>query len=609
MALAPEGQKDHLSAIIAALFGAFAMRAKEGPHMTSPIWIRLLPIAAVMAIAQPATAEEFAPIFESGSLSGSYLAGRYASRLRDMDIAAGYFAQALRDDPNNSVLIERTFVLAFSAGDLARAEELAVPVLRIDPKHRLAHIVLGLKDFRNKRYSRAADHFRKVDASPVDELTSRLLLAWTAAAQNKFSEALTELDKLSKSDYFAVFRNFHSALVADVLGQKIRAEGFYKKAYEEAGTSYRVVQAYGTFLSRVGKKDEAEDLFDRYLETNDDQPFIRAARDDLKAGRELKPFLANAASGMAEALFSIGSWLNDEQTIDAALIYAQLSLVAKKDSEIGQVLLGDIYEDTGRHDKAIEAYDALSRQSVLREKADIEIAVNLQRLERLDEAIAKIDELLKKDTKNYDAWVTRADFLRDASRFAEAADSYTKAIATIPVVQKKHSVVYYFRGIAYERSNQWEKAEWDFRRSLELQPDQPQVLNYLGYSMVDKRLHIPEAMDLIRKAVELRPNDGYIVDSLGWAHYQIREYDEAVKHLERAVELRPDDPIINDHLGDAYWRAGRRLEARFQWQHAKDNKPEPPDLARIEKKLAEGMPPEAAAVPPTTQSDAVKTLN
>ena len=420
---------------------------------------------------------------------------------------------------------------------------------------------------------------------------------------------MTELDKLSKSDYFAVFRNFHSALVADVLGQKIRAEGFYKKAYEEAGTSYRVVQAYGTFLSRVGKKDEAEDLFDRYLETNDDQPFIRAARDDLKAGRELKPFLANAASGMAEALFSIGSWLNDEQTIDAALIYAQLSLVAKKDSEIGQVLLGDIYEDTGRHDKAIEAYDALSRQSVLREKADIEIAVNLQRLERLDEAIAKIDELLKKDTKNYDAWVTRADFLRDASRFAEAADSYTKAIATIPVVQKKHSVVYYFRGIAYERSNQWEKAEWDFRRSLELQPDQPQVLNYLGYSMVDKRINIPEAMDLIRKAVELRPNDGYIVDSLGWAHYQIREYDEAVKHLERAVELRPDDPIINDHLGDAYWRAGRRLEARFQWQHAKDNKPEPPDLARIEKKLAEGMPPEAAAVPPTTQSDAVKTLN
>jgi tetratricopeptide (TPR) repeat protein len=235
--------------------------------------------------------------------------------------------------------------------------------------------------------------------------------------------------------------------------------------------------------------------------------------------------------------------------------------------------------------------------------------VNLQRLERLDEAIAKIDELLKKDQKNYDAWVTRADFLRDASRFAEAAESYTRAIATIPVVQSKHSVVFYFRGIAYERSNQWEKAESDFRRSLELQPDQPQVLNYLGYSMVDKRIHIPEAMELIRKAVELRPNDGYIVDSLGWAHYQLREYDESVKHLERAVELRPDDPIINDHLGDAYWRAGRKLEAKFQWQHAKDNKPEPADLARIEKKLAEGMPPEAPAGSPTTQSETVKTLN
>ena len=577
--------------------------------MKTPMWLRLLPILAMTAVASPAAAEEFAPLYESGSLSGSYLAGRYASRLRDMDIAAGYFAQALRDDPNNSVLIERTFVLAFSAGDLAQAEELAVPVLKIDPKHRLAHIVLGLRDFRNKRYARAADHFRKVDASPVDELTSRLLLAWTAAAQNRFTDALSELDKLSKSDYFAVFRNFHSALIADLLGQKIRAEGFYKKAYEEAGTSYRVVQAYGTFLNRIGRKDEAKQLFARFLETNDDQPFIRAASDALNAGRPLKPFLTDAAAGMAEALFSIASWLNDEQTIDAALIYAQLALVAKKDSEIGQVLLGDIYEDTGRHDKAIEAYDALPRDSILRTKADIEIAVNLQRLERLDEAIAKIDELLKKDQDNYDAWVTRADFLRDASRFAEAAESYTKAIATVPVVQSKHSVVYYFRGIAYERSNQWEKAESDFRRSLELQPDQPQVLNYLGYSMVDKRIHIPEAMELIRKAVELRPNDGYIVDSLGWAHFQLREYDESVKHLERAVELRPDDPIINDHLGDAYWRAGRKLEAKFQWQHAKDNKPEPADLARIEKKLAEGMPPETPAVSPTTQSEAVKTLN
>jgi Flp pilus assembly protein TadD len=169
-------------------------------------------------------------------------------------------------------------------------------------------------------------------------------------------------------------------------------------------------------------------------------------------------------------------------------------------------------------------------------------------------------------------------------------------------------MLFYFRGIAYERAGIWDKAEADFRKSLALSPDQANVLNSLGYSMIEKRINIPEAMDMIRKAVELKPNDGYIVDSLGWAHYHMGEYEEATKHMERAVELRPEDPIINDHLGDAYWRAGRRLEAKFQWQHARDNKPEPADLAKIEKKLKEGLP-DIVPTPTATQTDPAKTLN
>lgn len=572
-----------------------------------------LPIFSFLAMTfgghQAAAEESVAPLFDQSSLSGSYLAGRYASKLRDMDVAAEYFAQALRDDPGNSVLVERTFVLAFSAGEWDKAEDLAPSVLNFDPKHRLAHLVLGLRDFRLKRFTKAAEHFAKIDSSPIDQLTSQLLLAWTAAAQNNFSDAMGDLDKLSKSDYFTVFKDFHGALIADFLGQRVRAESLYKKAYAQAGTSYRVAQSYGTFLERIGKKDEAKKIFDIFLQANPDQPFILQARNELVAGKTPSAFINEPGAGIAEALFSIASWLNDEQTIDAALIYAELALVAKKDSEIAQVLLGDIFEDMDRNDKAIEAYDALPKDSILRTKAEIEIAVNLQKLNRLDEALHRIDGVLKREPGNYDAWVTKGDFLRDASRFTEAADAYSKAITLVGTPSKIHSVVYYFRGISYERSNQWDKAEADFRKSLELQPDQPQVMNYLGYSMIDKRIDIPEAMELIRKAVELKPNDGYVVDSLGWAHYQVREYDEAVKQLERAVELRPDDPIINDHLGDAYWRAGRRLEAKFQWQHAKDSKPEPADLARIEKKLSEGMPDEPPAVPATTQSETTKTLN
>src|SRR5690606_33991930 len=141
--------------------------------------------------------------------------------------------------------------------------------------------------------------------------------------------------------------------------------------------------------------------------------------------------------------------------------------------------------------------------------------------------------------------------------------------------------LFYFRGIAYERAKQWDKAEADLLQALALFPEQPHVLNYLGYSWVDQGMHLDEAMDMIARAVELRPNDGYIVDSLGWAHYRLGNYEEAVRELERAVELRPEDPVINDHLGDAYWKVGRRLEARFQWAHARDLDPEPDALEEI----------------------------
>jgi tetratricopeptide (TPR) repeat protein len=536
------------------------------------------------------------------------LAGRYASKLRDLDLAAEYFAQALRDDPNNTVLIERTFVLAFSAGDMKKAEELAIPVVSLEPKHRLGRMVLGLKEFSAGRHGTAIDHFKQIDATPLDELTSNLLVAWTAAGQKNGKAAMAALDKLGKNEYFAVFRDFHGALIADLLGQPARAEAFYKKAYEQAGTSNRVIQAYGNFLERNGKKAEAKKLYEQYLREHEDQPVIAVVLADLNKGKAPARFVANATDGIAETMFSIAGWLNDEQTIDAALIYAQVALMQKKDFPAAQLLLGDIYEATARYDKAIEAYDQLSKGSVLYPKAAIEIAVNLHQLERSEEALEKISAVLAADPKSYDAWITKADFLRDAKRFPEAAEAYSKAIALIPKPDRNHSTLFYFRGIAHERAQQWNKAEADFRKSLQLSPDQANVLNYLGYSMIEKRIKIAEAMDMIRKAVELKPNDGYIVDSLGWAHYHMGEYEEAAKHLERAVELRPEDPIINDHLGDAYWRSGRRLEAKFQWQHAKDSKPEADDLLKIEKKLKEGLI-EQPKPPSATHTDAAKTLN
>jgi len=293
----------------------------------------------------------------------------------------------------------------------------------------------------------------------------------------------------------------------------------------------------------------------------------------------------------------VASALSDDQGLDVALAYAQLALSVEGDKNINLTLLGDIYESMNNYQRSIDAYDAIDKASALKANADLEVAVNLQRLEKKDEAKARLKALTESDPKDYDAFVTLGNLYRNNEEFAPAADAYNAAISLIATPQRDNWTVYYYRGIAFERTKQWDKAEADFRKALQLEPDQPMVLNYLGYSMVDKKINLPEAIGMVRKAVELKPNDGYIVDSLGWAHFRLGEYEEAVKQLERAVELKPADPIIADHLGDAYWRVGRQLEARFQWQHAKDNKPEPDDLARIEKKLKEGLADEPPVTP------------
>ncbi len=190
-----------------------------------------------------------------------------------------------------------------------------------------------------------------------------------------------------------------------------------------------------------------------------------------------------------------------------------------------------------------------------------------------------------------------ADLQRSRKNFLDSADAYGRVLALSGSGEKSQWAVHYFRGVDYERAKQWEKAETDFKTALDLYPEQPLVLNYLGYSWIDQGIHLDEAFKMLRRAVELQPEDGYIVDSLGWAHYKLGHYDEAVKLLERAIELKPGDPVINDHLGDAYWRVGRKLDATFQWNHARDLNPDPDDLPKILSKIDKGLPD---ASPPTS---------
>jgi tetratricopeptide (TPR) repeat protein len=554
-------------------------------------------ISGLFAVLTLMPAQAGTPGFEEASLSGNYLAGRTAGKARDMDAAAKYFGQALRDDPNNPVLIERAFFLALSAGKIRDAEGFASQVLSFNSQHRLARIVLGLRDLRLKRYKMARENFAKSAYTPVGELTAGLLMAWTFAADGKTAEALKALDKLDSNDAFANFKSFHAGLIADFGKMPLRAEQFYKKAYENAGSSLRVVMAYGSFLERTGRPEEARKIYLKFLEASDRNPLIGDALERIEAKQKTPPFINSALQGVGEALFSLASALSDDQGLDVALIYAQLALTVESDASVAHTLLGDIYEDMNLYDKAIEAYRAIPPKATLWPNAEIEIAINLQRLEKTDEAKAGLKKLIARHPANYEALMTLGNIQRNNEEFADAAKTYTQALALVANPGKEHWTAFYYRGIAFERTKEWDKAEADFRKALALEPDQPLVLNYLGYSMIEKKINLQEALGMVRKAVELKPNDGYIVDSLGWAYYHLGDYEEAVKHLERAVELKPADPVIADHLGDAYWRTGRTLEANFQWQHAKDNKPEPENLKVIDAKLRDGLPAEPAVKP------------
>jgi len=305
--------------------------------------------------------------------------------------------------------------------------------------------------------------------------------------------------------------------------------------------------------------------------------------------------VASPQEGAAEALYGIGSALGRQDNGASSLVYLQLALYLAPPHPLALLSLAELHEQHKNHQLAIKVYARVPQDSVLRRNAEIQLAAALDTLDRTEEATKRLEKLIEQQPNDLEAIMALGNILRGRKRYQECARVYGRGIASLPEPGRPHWTIFYFRGICNERAKQWEKAEPDFKMALKLYPDQPHVLNYLGYSWIDQGVALEEGMRMIRRAVEQRPDDGYIVDSLGWAYYRLGDYEEAVKHLERAVELRPDDPTINDHLGDVYWRLGRTLEARFQWTHARDLKPEPEELAKILQKLQSGLPEEPAS--------------
>jgi tetratricopeptide (TPR) repeat protein len=561
--------------------------------------IRRAVLAALAATAMiwsgPHSAFAQAPAASSHvSSSGSFLAAQHATRERDAAAAAAFYRSALRSDPRNNELLDRTFLSVLLNGDVEEAVRLADQVLKVDKEDRIARLVLGVRAIKQKQYQVARQQFAQSVRGPITDLAAVLLTAWTQGTAAESKAAVDAIDKLSGPEWYGIFKELHAGMILDAAGQKKDAGKRLEHAYQLDATALRVVQAYGSYLSRNGSRDDALKAFKAFDELLPRHPLITEAIADLNAGKKLPILIDSPQAGAAEVLYGLGAALGRRGGEDLGLIYLQLSLYLVPSHQLALLSLADLYEGLKKPDLAIKTYERMPPNSPLERSALIQRAIDLDGSDRSDEAKADLQKLITASPSDLEAIMALGNLLRGRKQFAECGDVYSKGLATMPKPDKSAWTLFYFRGICYERSKQWPKAEADLKKALELLPDQPHVLNYLGYSWIDKGMNLDEGMRMITRAVEQRADDGYIVDSLGWAYYRIGKYEEAVKELDRAVELKPEDPTINDHLGDAYWKVGRVIEARFQWAHARDLGPEAEDLPAIEQKLKSGMPDEAA---------------
>lgn len=571
--------------------------------MVGDIWRRTLAAGVLAAIALGGAPAWAAPVAGNpsdepdfaASQPGNYLAGLIASADRDSSAAEAYYIEALRLDPRNADLIERAFSAALANGDVNQAGALAERLLVRDPTNRLARLTLAVNAIQRGDDLTARSQLQSREA-PSRDVTSTLLTAWSYAGQKDLRRAIETVDRI-RDPAVAAFRDFHAGLIAAVLGNSAEAQRRLKAAYESDRNALRFADAYARFLAAHGDRDGAMKVYADFQAAAPRHPIVERALSDLRAGETPPALVGSARDGAAEALYGLGAAGIRQGDELPALVYLRLSLFLRPGDDLTAVTLANLFEEMKKDDLAVAAYEAVPATSPLREDAEIQAALVLDSDGREDEAIKRLTAIVAARPHDSDALAALAGAQRSAKQYKEAAETYDQAIAAIGIPTRDNWTLFYFRGICHERDKQWPKAEDDFKKALELYPDQPLVLNYLGYSWVDQGVKLDEAFKMLRRAVELRPNDGYIVDSLGWAHYKLGQYAEATQTLEKAVDLKPADPVLNDHLGDAYWHVDRKVEARFQWNHARDMKPEAEDLPAILKKIEGGLPDAAAAHP------------
>jgi len=526
---------------------------------------------------------------QAQGLAGSYLAGNQANRDNNYAEAAKYYTQALMRDPSSPFLQQNALLSFVAKGDVKRALGIARKVAAGDLGSQLADLVLLADAITKGDYSEAASILRKGEER-FNPLMHGLLSGWVQLGLGNMSDAVKQFDSMQNPTAMLLFAQYHKALALAVVGDfeasdKILQGGENGNLRLNRGS----LIAHAQILSQLDRKDEALEILDKATRGTTDPSIVKLRAAIAEKGVVDYDFIINARQGISEVFFTLASVLEGEENARNSLIYARIAQYLRPDNSEVVLLTAEILQEQKQYALATKTFASLSPDDPMFVNAELGRADALRDADKPDAAIEVLRNLVRSHSEIPRVHMSLGDILRGEEQFEEATEAYSRAIDMLPNPARNHWFLFYARGITNERTDQWENAEKDFRKALELSPDQPLVLNYLGYSMVEMRVNLEEAEQMIRKAVASRPRDGFITDSLGWVLYHVGKFDEAVAPMERAVELVSDDPIINDHLGDVYWMVGRTREAEFQWRRALSFKPEEKDAIRIRKKMDIGL--------------------
>lgn len=539
--------------------------------------------------------------FVGSNLAGQYLASQFAQNRHDWKTASQYLNEILQATPGQNDLIKKSMILAAGSGDINTAITLAKQLKKGEDTGALAPLFEFSSLFKDKKYDESVAYIQTMPQAGLAEFIYPLLTGWTEAARGNF-----QIDKLQSNTVHLK----HAALIADVTGHKDQIEALLVKSMSAANISLEEVETIADGFAYLGKAEQAEKLYAEVLKQTPHDEHVIQKIADLKTAPE-KNFkgVKTAEEGMGLAIYDMAKLLYQENSDDSARIFAYLASYINPANQDVSLLLGAIATRNEQYDEAITYYRSIDKNHQYYLEAQRLAAEVLERAGRTDEALKVLQDL---STQNDDvrSLIAIGDIYRNKDDFTNAVNTYNEAEQKLRKQENQAKLqpdfwhLHYVRGMAQEQAGNWDAAEKDLQEALKIEPNHPFVLNYLGYAWADKGIHLDDSLAMIQKAADLQPDDGYIVDSLGWVFYKLGRYQEAIPHLEKAVELLPYDPTINDHLGDAYWRVGRKLEARFQWERAQNHSEDEKMISTLKDKLQNGL----AELEVSKHADAAKPL-